>query len=131
MKTTKEKIAVMEAFERGEEIVCYGKRGENGTSFGKHLSVNDPQWNWETYDYRIKPKPTLRPWHGPSEVPFNFLYRHPNQNVGYFIPLHVGFVGVTVVHMDKKIETIPYRVLVKGTHSTDNGNSWLPCGVME
>ena len=48
MKTTAEKIEVMQAFERGEEIQV-----ECGNSWAR---VSDPKWNWDAFDYRIKPK---------------------------------------------------------------------------
>ena len=50
--TLREKIEVMEAFERGEEIeislISCGTIWE---------TVNHPSWNWSMYLYRIKPKP--------------------------------------------------------------------------
>lgn len=53
MKTTKEKIEVMQAYERGEQIeFCYNdeniKLWEN--------TDGEPLWNWEDADYRVKPK---------------------------------------------------------------------------
>ena len=48
--TLREKIEVMEAFERGEEIeVAY--RGYDIWS-----SMSTPSWNFEDRNYRIKPK---------------------------------------------------------------------------
>ena len=51
MKTTKEMIEVMQAFEDGEDIQadCYD-------SAGWHDIVRSV-WNWSDCDYRIKPKP--------------------------------------------------------------------------
>ena len=45
-----EKIKVMQAFERGEEIqfVCCG--------YENWRDCTEPFWNWDTFDYRIKPK---------------------------------------------------------------------------
>ena len=49
--TLREKIEVMEAFERGEEIeVSYVKQE-------KWTDVSNPDWAWGAYNYRIKPKP--------------------------------------------------------------------------
>ena len=48
--TLREKIEVMEAFERGEEIE-YSLINTNDW-----LSICDPVWNWDTFTYRIKPK---------------------------------------------------------------------------
>ncbi|NCB03548.1 MAG: hypothetical protein EOM67_15560 [Spirochaetia bacterium] len=49
--TLREKIEVMEAFERGEEIEVsdYG--------YEEWRTVNDPFWKWNVNKYHIKPKP--------------------------------------------------------------------------
>ena len=49
--TLKEKIEVMEAFERGEEIE-HRDRLNN-----MWFDSNFPDWNWKEFEYRIKPKP--------------------------------------------------------------------------
>jgi len=49
MKTIREMIEVMQAYERGEKIQCYEKPGW----FDVHL----PHWDWMNRDYRIKPAP--------------------------------------------------------------------------
>lgn len=50
MKTTKEKIEVMKAFERGEQIQYALIDSENWGD------VTEPKWNWYLLDYRVKPK---------------------------------------------------------------------------
>lgn len=48
--TLREKIEVMEAFERGEEIeVSYVNKE-------KWSDISNPDWSWGAYNYRIKPK---------------------------------------------------------------------------
>lgn len=49
MKTLREKIEVMEAFERGEKIQSLLQ------NLGDWEDEECPQWNWSAYDYRIKP----------------------------------------------------------------------------
>ena len=49
--TTKEKIEVMEAFERGEEIEIT-KYGYNAWRVAKN-----PSWGWNDHEYRIKTEP--------------------------------------------------------------------------
>lgn len=49
MKTTKEKIAIMQAFEEGRKI--------EGTSYcagSDWRQLENPRWNWVECDYRIK-----------------------------------------------------------------------------
>ena len=48
--TLREKIEVMEAFERGEEIEYDYRDGTNW-----HIDKK-PSWDWVTFDFRIKPK---------------------------------------------------------------------------
>ena len=53
MKTTKEKIKIMQAFEDGEDTQL---RLNN-----KWILLCDaPIWNWEFHDYRIKPKEKVK-----------------------------------------------------------------------
>ncbi len=52
-KTLAEKIAVMQAAERGEEIEMKFN-SEERESWQK---LDDPLWNWGEFDYRVKPKP--------------------------------------------------------------------------
>ena len=51
--TLREKIEVMQAFERGEEIEVKFDKTEKGV----WSKVIDPSWNWDNTEYRIKPKP--------------------------------------------------------------------------
>ena len=50
MKTTKEMIEVMQAYERGEKIECFNDEEQ-------WRDVNKPIWDWLHNDYRVKPKP--------------------------------------------------------------------------
>ena len=54
MKTTKEMIEVMQAYERGERIEFY-----NGITW---KDVNNPIWDWLHNDYRVKPKTKYVPF---------------------------------------------------------------------
>ena len=49
--TLREKIEVMEAFERGEEIEW------SYWHIDAWISVDSPTWDWNDFCYRIKPKP--------------------------------------------------------------------------
>ncbi len=58
-KTTAEKIEVMQAYERGEEIEYY-TRPHNSLDFADWKVPYKPNWNWVDYDYRVKPKPVTK-----------------------------------------------------------------------
>lgn len=51
MKSTREMIEVMEAFDRGSDIEVRGRRDSEWED------ASGPCWDWRTYDYRIKPEP--------------------------------------------------------------------------
>lgn len=55
MKTTKEKIEVMQAFERGEKIEVRGIMSE-WEVFSKNAS---PVWDWRGNDYRVYVEPEV------------------------------------------------------------------------
>lgn len=51
MKTTKEMIAVMEAFDRGEQIQV-----KTTNKKCEWEDIKEPNWQWNFCDYRVKPK---------------------------------------------------------------------------
>ena len=54
MKTTKEMIEVMQAYDRGEKIeACYN---------GVWVDIYIPEWSWGLRDYRVKPKKSYVPF---------------------------------------------------------------------
>ena len=53
MKTTKEMIEVMKAFDEGKEIESRSYKTDWG-------DANSPCWNWYDFDYRIKPEHKTR-----------------------------------------------------------------------
>ena len=67
--TLREKIEVMEAFERGEEIEL--KNCDNDW-----IVYDSPSWDWINNNYRIKPKPkqtvTIEKWLIKSNFDFSF-----------------------------------------------------------
>ena len=59
MKTTKEMIEVMQAYDRGEKI----EDGYNGV----WVDIDMPEWSWGLRDYRVKPKPKYVPFETAEE----------------------------------------------------------------
>lgn len=60
MKTTKEMIAVMQAFADGKEI----EFSPNFYTDKIWKDTSNPTWEWHQFDYRVK--------HAPEYVPFTF-----------------------------------------------------------
>lgn len=57
MKTTEEKIAIMQAFVEGKIIESSKRGNDNWTRF-----PCEPNWNWDDLDYRIKQEPEYIPF---------------------------------------------------------------------
>ena len=60
MKTTKEMIDVMQAYERGEQIQLLDR-------VGIWVDLDMPEWDWSRRDYRVKPKTKYVPFNTPEE----------------------------------------------------------------
>ena len=61
MKTTKEMIEVMQAYDRGEQIECIND------DYEQWKDVDSPIWDWMHNDYRVRPK------YAPFDTPYEFF----------------------------------------------------------
>lgn len=88
MKTTKEKIAIMQAFEDGKKIELYSKTDNvwyNATS---------PDWNWATCDYRINPEHEYVPFtFEDAEFLIGKIVKHKTASE-VFMLVRIGFDNV-------------------------------------
>lgn len=73
MKTTKEKIEVMAAYEKGKQIECRSRSGCQ--AWVDWILPQEPAWNWENSDYRIKEEPKYRPYVDTEEMINDFCER--------------------------------------------------------
>lgn len=71
MKTTKEKIEVMQAFEDGKKIEYYRYDSYDNAWF----PTENPTWDWLNYDYRVKEEPKYRPYENTEEMINDFCER--------------------------------------------------------
>ena len=53
---TEKIISVMQAFDEGKQIE-FREKGKD-----EWCGIPTPHWNWEKYDYRVKPEPIFRPY---------------------------------------------------------------------
>ena len=60
MKTTKEMIDVMQAYDRGEQIQLLNR-------CGIWVDIDMPEWSWGLRDYRVKPKKKYVPFETAEE----------------------------------------------------------------
>ena len=61
--TTSAMIAVMQAFDRGEQIECRS-RVEGSEWIDQKDNIT---WNWHMFEYRVKSKPAYRPYMDAAE----------------------------------------------------------------
>lgn len=75
-------------------------------------------WDWDEFEYRVKPEPKLRPWTA-DEVPLGAWMRFKRN------PQDRVLIGWVSVQADRDLW------LDEREHTIDGGKTWLPCGVEE
>ena len=70
MKTTKEMIEVMQAYDRGEKIECFND------DYEQWKDIDNPIWDWLHNDYRVKPK------YVPFDTPYDFFTAQREHGIG-------------------------------------------------
>lgn len=131
--TTKEMIEVMQAYERGEQIECRDCR-DLGTESWYPVS-NDPDWNMSDFEYRVKPKPTYRPYKNIQE--FLQAQKEHGMNIQlkgcnyYRLPLYITntLIGLQCPQSGGSVVSIDasYEDLLRDYTWQDG----TPCGVKE
>ncbi len=117
--------AVMMAYADGKAIE-WSHRGCN--DWKNDGTSGTLSFDWDCRDYRIAPKPKLRPWTA-EEVPLNAAFRHGKD--GYptnWFDIRADAIKLGIgTGIDYHWKTL----LDSWQHSTDGGKTWQPCGVME
>jgi hypothetical protein len=116
---TIEAIRVMQAYVDGKEVQVRSRKWNPRESLkpdwvDEELSC----WNFEDFDYRIKPTAKLRPWTA-DEVPLGAWIRFKK------VIDDRSILAWTSTQRDRDMW------LDEREHSTDGGKNWLPCGVVE
>lgn len=111
----KERLPLIEAFVRGEEIQC-----NNAAGWGP--ITEDPEFTYPVGNYRIKPEPKLIPW------------TLETCRVGAVIRLKGGTkrnlcIGCDENHANFGREWLSYKELLSEYEVLINGN-WEPCGLV-
>ena len=116
---TRAAILIMEAYLDGYEIQHRMKKCDSRSGLKPDWCDTDaPWWDFDSYEYRIKPTAKLRPWTA-DEVPLGAWMRFKRN------PQDRVLLGWVSVQSDRDFW------LDEREHSTDGGKTWLPCGVME
>ena len=116
---TRNAILIMEAYMDGYEIQLCGKHWNPRESLKPDWSdTDDPCWDFDNCYYRRKPTATLRSWTA-DEVPLGAWMRFKK------VIDDRSVLAWTSTQRDRDMW------LDEREHSTDNGKTWLPCGVVE
>lgn len=117
--TTREMTDIMLAFANGEVI-------ESKLKYDSVWTKNSsPTWNWSEVDYRVKPKPEVRPYKDAQEF-LDAQERHgsyvTNKGLAYFLP---------VVVLPTQVKLNEFMVAYEELSREYWWQDGAPCGVME
>jgi hypothetical protein len=116
---TRAAILIMEAYLDGYQIQRCGKQWNPKESLKPDwCDTDEPCWDFDSCDYRIKPTAKLRPWTA-DEVPLGAWMRFKRN------PQDRVLLGWVSVQADRDLW------LDEREYSTDGGVTWKPCGVVE
>ena len=94
MKTIKEMVEIMLAYDRGEQIERYYDH--------EWILARNPKWNWGDTDYRIKPKSKYVPFETAEE------FLEAQRNNGYLVSNKGKFLEAYINGRDTVIISNPY-----------------------
>jgi hypothetical protein len=116
---TRAAILIMEAYLDGYEIQRCGKHWNPKESLKPDwCDTDEPCWDFDNCDYRIKPTAKLRPWTA-DEVPLGMQARNREH------PKTRWLIDRTSSEENRIDWCKNYE------YSIDGGKTWLPCGVVE
>ena len=116
---TRAAILIMEAYLDGYEIQRCGKHWNPKESLKPDwCDTDEPCWDFDNCDYRIKPTAKLRPWTA-DEVPLGAWMRFKK------VIDDRSVLAWTSTQRDRDIW------LDEREHSIDGGLTWKPCGVVK
>ena len=130
MKTTKEMIEVMAAFDEGKEIewrfAIYDNNWADVTT--------PPEWNWGMYDYRVKPGKKFRPYKDTEEMLDDFCERFHVKRTDFgepfiWIQSKISFVKYLVeVITDSSVCTLKISIGMTDLFKKYTYKDGSPCG---
>ena len=116
---TRAAILIMEAYLDGHKIQRCGKHWNPKESLKPDwCDTDEPCWDFDNCDYRIKPTAKLRPWTA-DEVPLGAWMRFKK------VIDDRSVLAWTSTQRDRDIW------LDEREHSIDGGLTWKPCGVVK
>lgn len=130
MKTIKEMIAIMAAYDAGKTI----QEGAPGNKiYPGWIDVKQPSWNWKDRDYRVKPESRYRPYENAQE----FLAAQKLHGPMIFDPQCDNYHSVNVVYNNSISIHLDFVPLISDNIQFDlllNSYNWQDgskCGIKE
>ena len=131
--TTKEMIEVMQAYERGEQIEFISKSLRSSADWT--TMTQEPEWNWSDFDYRVKPKPTYRPYKNAAE----FLAAQKEHGINirlkkhnyYGLPLYITNILIGIQLPKGDGSTVDIDLSYEELFQDYTWQDETPCGVKE
>ena len=131
--TTEQMINVMLAYDRGEQIEFIQKDLRSSADWT--TMTQEPEWNWADFEYRVKSKPTYRPYKNAAE--FLAAQKEHGMNISrkgcnyYRLPLYITdtLIGIQCLRSDGSVVSVAklYEDLLR-EYTWQDGT---PCGVKE
>ena len=119
MKTIEEMIAVMTACKEGKTIQCANAGNDDWEDW------SHPSWNWNRFDYRVKPEPKIRPYANAKE------FIAAAKEHGPYV-YHIGQYSIVRIVDDNGANIdnahMPYTHLLSLNYRWQDGHK---CGIME
>ncbi len=117
------------------QALAEGKEIQFKSQFDEKWSDFRPGCNWSFEGrpecFRIKPSPKLRAWTS-SEVPLGAWLRSIGQTERCSLIVSKGPRTIAAIRSNAGMSDIAISDLLDiAEHSTDNGKTWQPCGVLE
>ena len=128
--TTAEMINVMLAYEIGEQIEYMGKKDSEWLPL-----FHDPYWDWTQFEYRIKPKPTYRPYKNADEFlqaqSEHGMYLRPSTKAKYMTPITISGDTITIAFPLDSGNVYTCRYSYGNIFKDFTWQDGTPCGVKE
>ena len=129
--TTKEMIEVMQAYERGEQIEFRMKTIPENDKWG--TMTQEPEWDWRTFDYRVKPKLKYRPYNNAAE--FLAAQKEHGMNIKlnghnyYGLPLYITNILIGIQWPQGDGSTVDIDVSYEELFRDYTWQDETPCGI--
>lgn len=129
--TTKEMIEIMQAYERGEQIEYRIKDFMRDDEW--YVQKEFPEWDWRTFDYRVKSKQTYRPYKNAAE--FLTAQKEHGMNIKlkehnyYGLPLYITNILIGIQWPQGDGSTVDIDVSYEELLRDYTWQDGTPCGI--